>query len=119
MWPFPSRPQPPIPQRILQLLQDYPSLIKRLQESLDEVVTKPIKTTPPFEVAMWALEDTLGGFLTEARKELAIAKGQGDHEKERLAEKKIDLLFSSKSQSDGLLRVSELESYFSSKEALR
>jgi hypothetical protein len=60
------------------MLKDYPEHIQELQRSLNLVVEKPSIGTPPFEVAIWALEDELGSFISEARSELQAAEASGD-----------------------------------------
>ena len=71
---------PPVPARLREMLKDYPMHIERLQEALNTVVDKPLKATPPFEVAIWALESRLGAFVTEARKERREADATGNEE---------------------------------------
>lgn len=71
---------PPVPARLREMLKDYPTHIDRLQEALNTVVDKPLKATPPFEVAIWVLESRLGAFVTEARKELREADATGNEE---------------------------------------
>lgn len=119
MWPFPKRPRPPIPQRIRELLSEYPDLLERLQDALDEVVTKPERSTPPFEVAIWALEDTLSAFISKAQGELAAQKGGNDSSLVRQLEKKRDVLFSARSRGYGMSDMRELRAYFPSEGAFR
>lgn len=119
MWPFPKRPRPPIPQRIRELLSEYPDLLERLQDALDEVVTKPAHSIPPFEVAIWTLQDTLEGFIYSAQGELAVQEGGGDDLLVRQLEKKIDVLFSAAARGDGRRDMSELRAYFPSEGPFR
>lgn len=42
-------PSPPVPQKLRELLKDYPELIERLQNELNYAVQHPSKVTPPFE----------------------------------------------------------------------
>jgi hypothetical protein len=88
---MPSLPPPPVPQRLREMLTEYPEHIERLQEALNTVIEKPSKVTPPFEVAIWVLESRLGAFIAEAREQLKAAEVSGDavaiakaDEKERL-----------------------------------
>jgi len=92
MWPLDPLPPPPIPQRLREMLKDYPQLLQELQDSLDKVITDPVRGIPSFEVAIWALEDTLGSFVSEARKELRGTKVGGDSAAIENAEKKLDIL---------------------------
>ena len=112
MWPLDPLPQPPVPQRLREMLKDYPDLIQRLQEGLDEVITKPVRATPPFEVAIWALEDTLSAFIFEAREELEVAEASGHAVTIEKADKKVRLMLSARSSGGGLRDLSELDAYF-------
>ncbi|MFA0925046.1 hypothetical protein [Xanthomonas fragariae] len=80
-------PPPPVPQKLREILKDYPELIQRLQDVLDAYVQKPYELMP-FEGAIWALEGRLGSFFSEARKELNAAKSSGDPEAIEKANKK-------------------------------
>jgi hypothetical protein len=73
-------PPPPVPQGLREMLKDYPDHIQELQKSLNRVITKPSKSTPPFEVAIWELERTLETFIDEAREELKAAEASGESE---------------------------------------
>lgn len=78
--PMTNPSPPPVPQRLREMLKDYPVHIERLQEALNTVVEKPFKATLPFEVAIWALESRLGAFVIEARKELKDAEASGNED---------------------------------------
>src|SRR5687768_14030106 len=87
-------PRPPVPQRLQEMLQDYPEHIGRLQEVLNTVVDKPSHLTPPFDVAVWVLESRLEAFYREAETEFEAAQATGNialiaqaHEKQRLMAK--------------------------------
>lgn len=71
---------PPVPQRLREMLQDYPEHVDRLQEALNTVIEKPSPLTPLFEAAVWALEGRLESFYREARREFEEAKTNGDTE---------------------------------------
>ena len=77
-------PPPPIPQRLREMLKDYPEHLVRLQDVLNTVVDGPKKAkgSPDytFEVATWALEGRLGTFVHEAQDELEAAQASGDAE---------------------------------------
>lgn len=100
-------PQPPIPQRLRELLKGYPGHLARIQEVLNKVVEKPLKLTPLFEQAIWALEDQTTVFIREAQAELEAAQEVGDADAIARAEFKEELMFSARSVNDGLgdLRV--------------
>jgi hypothetical protein len=71
-------PPPPVPQKLRELLKDYPEHLQEIQKTLDGVIEKPSKVTPPFEMAVWMLEDTLGDFMIKAGAELKAAEASGD-----------------------------------------
>lgn len=89
---MPSLPLPPVPQRLCEMLAEYPGHIERLQEALNTVIEKPSKATPPFEVAIWVLESRLGAFVSEARKELMAAQATGDADEIAKADSKERLM---------------------------
>ncbi|KPL49269.1 hypothetical protein XAXN_08575 [Xanthomonas axonopodis] len=80
-------PAPPVPQKLRELLKDYPELIQRLQDVLDNYIRKPNRLMP-FDGAIWALEGRLGSFISEAREELEAAYASGDTAAIEKAEKK-------------------------------
>ena len=49
-------PPPPVPQRLREMLKDYPDLIERLQADLTYVANAKRRGTPLFERAIWMLE---------------------------------------------------------------
>lgn len=102
MWPLKSLPPQPVPQRLREMLKDYPELIARLQEGLNSVITDPSKVTPPFEMAIWTLEDILSAFISEARKELDAAKASGDSSAIEQADKKERLMSLVRSSGGGM-----------------
>jgi hypothetical protein len=112
MRPSHPLPQPPVPQRLREILKDYPDLIQRLQEGLNKVITKPVRGTPPFEVAIWTLEDALSVFIFEARGELETAEADGDPVAIKQADSKIGLMLSARSSGGGMRNLSELQEYF-------
>jgi|SRR5690242_2551295 len=114
MWPFKPASPPPVPQQLRDMLQAYPELIERLQESLNSVITNPVKSQPPFEVAIWELEATLSSFLAEAREELEAAQVGGDPEAIESAAQKEQLM--SIAMLRGTRNLSELRAYFEAPE---
>ncbi|QHG86403.1 hypothetical protein ACCQ13_04770 [Xanthomonas sp. NCPPB 1638] len=103
---------PPVPQKLRELLKDYPELIERLQQQLNFAVRRPSKVTPPFEWAIWMLEDELGSFISEAREEIERAQADDDAEKIKSAEQK-KLLMLRASSKYVWITDDEFGSYFS------
>jgi hypothetical protein len=112
MWPLDPLPQPPIPQRLREMLKNYPELIQVLQENLNSVLTEPVKGTPPFEVALWRLKDALEGFVFQARDELDAARARGDLPAAEQADRKERLMSHAHSSGGGLKNLRELREYF-------
>ena len=110
MWPFKPDP-PPVSQALREMLRNYPELIERLQVSLNNVITNPVKSQPPFEVAIWELEGALSSFLAEAREELEAAKAGGDPMAVEKADQKERLM--SLVVLRGTHNLSEIQTYFS------
>jgi hypothetical protein len=104
-------PPPPIPQRLREMLKDYPEHLEKLQKVLNKVVEKPAYT-PPFEVAIWALEGQTSTFIREAQAELDAAQAGGDVEAIARAEAKEDLMFCVGDINNGLKGLHELWDYF-------
>jgi hypothetical protein len=88
-----SQPYPPVPAKLREMLKDYPEHIERLQNALNSVKDRRIKSIPPFEAAAWALEDTLAWFIREARIELADAEASSDPQAIARAQGKEKLMF--------------------------
>jgi hypothetical protein len=86
-------PSPPVPTKLREMFKDYPGHIEQLQEALNSVKDRRIKSTPPFEAAAWALEDKLDGFIREARIELADAEATNDPQVIARAKEKEQLMF--------------------------
>ncbi|WP_152239186.1 MULTISPECIES: hypothetical protein [Xanthomonas] len=68
---------PPVPQKLQEILGEYPEKIQKLQNVLDNYCKNP-NPLMPFDGAVWILQDTLGSFILEAREELKNAKAGGD-----------------------------------------
>lgn len=109
-------PPPPIPQRLREMLQDYPGHLARLQEVLNYILEKPriAKLTPhdAFEEATWALEGRTDAFIREAQAELEAAQEAGDADVIARAEAKASLMRRSGSPNGGLKGLHELWDYF-------
>lgn len=104
-------PQPPIPQRLRELLKDYPGHLARIQDDLNNIVEDPFKSTPLFEQAIWALEGRTSAFIREAQAELEAAQEAGEANAIAKAEAKEELMFSARSANDGLGDLKELREY--------
>lgn len=105
-------PIPPVPQDLRDMLNDYPELIDRLQESLKYVAGRPPSATPLFERAVWILEDALDAFAVEARAELRAAEQNGDPGAIAQAKRKRVAVGSARADMGGL---SGLRAYFNSR----
>jgi hypothetical protein len=112
MWPFKPASPPPVPQKLREMLKEYPELIERLQESLNKVITDPVKSEPPFEVAIWRLEGALDSFVDEALVELDAARASGDAAAIGKADAKRRLMLFAGSSGGGMHDLSELHAYF-------
>lgn len=105
-------PAPPIPQRLRELLKDYPEHLARIQEDLNDLVLNHAKSIPLFEQAIWDLEGRTSAFIREARAELEAAQEDGDAEAIAQAESKEDLMFRAGDINNGLKGLHELRKYF-------
>lgn len=74
---MPKLPAPPVPQKLRELLEDYPECILQLQELLSEF-SKPKPRVQPSDEALWLLQDQLASFLFEAKDELTAAEASRD-----------------------------------------
>lgn len=73
-----SLPIPPVPQRLREMLDEYPGHIERLQEVLSHVIRTSSAGVDPFDRAIWALEGRLEAFVSEAKNERLAAESDGD-----------------------------------------
>ena len=105
-------PPVPVPQKLRELLKDYPEHIERLQEALNTIIAKPSFGTPQFEVAIWALEGRTGTFVAEAQDELERAKAGSDPHAIASAEETRKVMGFSRSPNIGLKDLDELYQYF-------
>ena len=83
---------PPVPEKLQELLKDYPGHIERLQEVLNNVVYDGRVLLMPFDQAIWALEGRLETFFREAQSELQAAQEEGQPEKITQANEKVRLM---------------------------
>jgi hypothetical protein len=103
---------PPVPSHIRLLLTHYPELIRELEQELSSVVTRPLASTPPFEVAVWVLESTLASFIQRARAMLADKQPSGNIEAIHAAQQLVLLLHRVHSRNGGLYDLDELWAHF-------
>ncbi len=101
---------PPVKAKLRELLKDYPDLIQRLQEVLDDYFKKPDRSIP-FDGAIWALEGRLGSFMSEAREELKSAEASGDPVAIEKAQVKERLTRFARSSNRGMSDLNELWDY--------
>jgi len=101
-----------MPQRLRELLKDYPEYLEKLQADLNLVVEHPFKATPLFEQAVWALEDGTSAFIHEAQAELEQAQAGGDPAAVEKAGGKASLMRRARSANGGLGDLDNLWSYF-------
>lgn len=104
-------PPPPVPQKLREMLKDYPEHIERLQEVLNKGIENPSRATPPFEVAIWMLEGATEEFIQQAREELKAAEASGDATAIEWAKEKLDLMFRARSSNGGMADLNELWDY--------
>ena len=104
-------PVPPIPQRLRELLKDYPEHLARIQEDLNDLVLDHAKSIPLFEQVIWDLEGRTSAFIREAQVELEAAQEAGDADAIARAEVKEELMFSARSVNDGLGDLKEVRDY--------
>lgn len=70
------------------MLKDYPELIERLQERLNDLMAKPGRGVGLFDQAIWALEGRMDSFHSEAQEEIKAAEASGDANAIESAKKK-------------------------------
>ena len=99
-------PLPPIPQRLREMLKDYPKHLQQLQEDLNYALdgSRPARgtTNHVFEEMIWALEGCLDAFIREAKDELEAAQASGDAEAVGRADLKLRLMFRARSSNGGM-----------------
>lgn len=106
-----SIPQPPVPQFLRETLKDYPELIQEVQDGLNRIVgdmAGRINGTPPFERAIWRLEDTLSALCSDAYEALKEAEKNGDSQAIYRAKIKADAV----SNARQLWDLEDLREYF-------
>ncbi|MFZ5657085.1 MAG: hypothetical protein ACOY37_08540 [Pseudomonadota bacterium] len=102
---------PPVPQRLREMLKDYPEHIQRLREVLNRIVEAPSHGVDPFDRAIWLLEGRLETFIAEAREELKAAEACGDEEAVEAAKAKEAVMFRARSPNGGLADLDDLFAY--------
>lgn len=93
---------PPVPQKLRELLKDYPEHLQTLQAALNRAVEKPSTGIPLVEQAVWALEGTLTRFAVDAREETNLAESGGDPVAIARAKAKERLMFQASSSNGGM-----------------
>ena len=83
---------PPVPQKLREMLKEYPEHVERLQEALNRLLEKRMPGAAPFERAIWLLEGRLETFAHEAHEEMQVAQSGGDVEVIAKAEAKEKLM---------------------------
>jgi hypothetical protein len=68
---------PPVPLGLCEMLKDYPEYVLRIQQTLNDYVSKPFALIP-FDGAIWALEGMFDELMPEARKELRAVENTKD-----------------------------------------
>lgn len=106
-----TQPSPPVPAKLREMLKDYPEHIDQLQRALETVTDRRMRSLPPFEDAVWKLEDCLSGFIGKASAELSAAEASGDSRAIELAKEKERLMMFARSSNIGLADLSELRIY--------
>lgn len=104
---------PPVPQRLREMLKDYPEHIARLQEVLDSMLAKPSHGVDPFDRAIWKLEGRLETFISEAREELKEAEASGDPV--AIERAKAKELLMGRARHQGIYDLDDLWAYFQAK----
>lgn len=113
------QPHPPVPAKLREMLEDYPDHIEQLQKALNSVKDRRIKSTPPFEAAVWLLEDCLDVFISDAQGELTAAQASDDAKSVTAADEKFKLMFRARSGNGGMKGLHELHEYFNTAEEQR
>ena len=106
-------PPPPVPEKLREMLKDYPELIQEIRDTLDGYAKKP-NPLQPFDGALWLLEDTLSTFAVDAREELNAVEGSDDAEAIARARAKAHLMGRARSSSagGGMCGLDDLWDYF-------
>ena len=112
-------PPPPVPQRLREMLKDYPGHIQKVQHDLNKVASKPHPGVDPFDVAIWVLEVATNAFVSEARDELEVAEAGGDPLAIDRAKTKMSLMLRASSKASWLGDESLWEYFEAHREAFR
>ena len=103
---------PPVPQKLREMLKDYPDNIQTLQAALNHVIEEPSSGIPVYEQATWVLKDTLSSFAVDAREELRAAQAAGDSEVIERAKSKASTFGYARANMGSM---SDLKAYFSAR----
>lgn len=107
-----TQPSPLVPAKLREMLKDYPKYVDQLQKALSSVGNERRGYAPPFEAAVWLLEDHLSSFISEARTEMHDAEVSGDLHAIERAKEKEQLMLLARSSNIGLADLSELRAFF-------
>ncbi|MDR6991650.1 hypothetical protein J2X52_001755 [Luteimonas sp. 3794] len=102
---------PPLPSKLKVLLADYPEILQELQDALVDVMRSK-SLEPPFEFALWRLEDILSHHMINAGAELRSAKEHGDPKAIEVATEKDRVMSRARSMNSGLSDLHELFDFF-------
>jgi hypothetical protein len=93
-WNMISVPPPPVPPRLREMLKDYPELIQMIGDDLNALVEKMLREAhfPPYEEAVWYLEDKLEALYIRAESEAKAAELGGDPELIDMSKQKCFLI---------------------------
>lgn len=92
-------PLPPVPQYLREALKDYPELIQKVQERLNNALLKPFRGTEPLDEAIWAIEGTLDPAYVKANEDLEATEQTGDAQAIEKARQKMLVLLKARNKS--------------------
>lgn len=102
-------PLPALPQRLLELLGDYPDLIKHLQSDFCDYVRLPSYWM--HDAGSWSLDFSLGSFIHDAQDVLAAAEIGGDAQANAHAKSELDSLLAARSEYKDIYIPDEVYEY--------
>ena len=95
---MPKFAPPPVPLYLLEALKDYPELIQKIQDRLNNVVFNPFPGTEPFDEAIWAVEGVMEPAYIDASAELEATKQTGDAQAIERANQKMLVMLTASSK---------------------
>lgn len=102
---------PPLPPKLKEMLVSYPQILQHLQDALIDAATTR-SSASPLEVALWALEDIMGHYVSVAAAERKAAEDHGDLVQLEAAIAKHRLMSHAGSPGTGLSDMKEFIAYF-------